>query len=133
MVQDQYLTHMRRPDLQGERETSPSFQMDDFEALYLRRALRGYAHYHDDEEGDYDGIARAYVQYIDTRVRDNKQDIVDIYAHTGAAVEVLEDALDESNIQPPELREQIERYVAENLVSAAQPESRGSGDVQENL
>lgn len=116
MVQDKYLEHMRQPDLQGERESAPSFQIDDYEALYLRRALRSYAHYHADESLDYDGIARAYVQYIDRQVRDNKKDIITIYAHTGAAVEVLEESVEmASALHPPELRDQILGYIDENL------------------
>lgn len=87
MVQDKHLQHMRQPDTPTARETAPSIHLDDFEALYLRRALLEHARY------DRSELAEAYAQYLDTQIRDNKKEHCDVYAHTQEAVDTLLTAL----------------------------------------
>ena len=115
MVQDKYLKHMREPAKPSERGEASSFQVDDFEALYLRRALREYAHYDHERGSDRAGIASAYVEYIDEKVRDNGNNIVHVYAHTEEAYQTLVDAIAGIRTPPTELRDQIELYIRDNL------------------
>lgn len=101
MVRDRHLQHMRQPDTPAERERSPSTHLDDFEALYLRRALLEYCRYGKDD------LACSYAEYLQEQIRENKQEHCQLYAHTERAVMVLLDALGQTTIAPTEMEEQL--------------------------
>lgn len=85
------LRHVVRPDVPEERREANSATINDYDALKLRRDLSEYAAY-ESPTGEHESIALAYIQYIDMVVRDEKKQIVTLYAHTETAVEVLQAA-----------------------------------------
>lgn len=107
MVQDKHLKHMRQPDTPTERETSPSMTVDDFEALFLRRALLEHARY------DRSELAEAYAQYLDTQIRENKKEHCDVYAHTDEAIVTLLTALSRATLSQKQLVEHLRFKVKE--------------------
>lgn len=87
------LRHVAEPASPTERRKAVSVSIEDHTALWFTDVLREYAHYGDHEDDDQEGIAVAYASYIDTKVRDEGQSHVPLYAHTQLAAETLMDAL----------------------------------------
>lgn len=104
------LRHVVRPDTPSERLQSPKLSLTDWEALYARMVLREYATYGaEDGEGD---LALAYAEYIDMSVREEGNTLVEMYAHTDEAAEVLRSAFESDNTV---IGDQLLQYVEESL------------------
>lgn len=99
------LRHVVRPDDKSERRESPQVVLSDYGALYLRDALREYADYH--AAGEYEAIARGYVEYVERTVYDEERHSVILYAHTPEARMVLADAIDAKSSQSHDLHEGV--------------------------
>lgn len=93
MTYDQNLRHVAEPAAPSGRDQAVSANMASFEALWLSEQLKEYAHYGDHPEDSHQGIAIAYVEFIDKKVRDEERNYVTLYAHTEAAADTLMGAM----------------------------------------
>jgi hypothetical protein len=88
---DRVLDHVGRPQDPAERRPTPSTTLQDFEALWLAKNLRGLADYHVD--GTDETIARGLAEYVDGVVRDEGEPFVTIYVKTDKARDVIDKAM----------------------------------------
>jgi len=87
------LRHVAEPAAPSGRDQAVSANISSFEALWLSEQLKEYAHYGDHPEDSHAGIAIAYVEFIDKKVRDEERNYVTLYAHTEAAADTLMGAM----------------------------------------
>lgn len=105
--------HCVRPSSPRERRDADRVLLQDYEALYLLPGLRELGWYADDTKVEAD-IARAYVEYIQTQVREMEHGNIYLYAHTPEAKDVLIDAV---FAVPSGLRE-LQPAIAERVYQA---------------
>lgn len=117
---DENARHCIRPAAPADRESAQSTTLAAWQALKLRTGLREMAFYewadkepyesetqhgrstsNNEDEGNYHSIALAYAEYIDTCVRDERQETVQLYAHTDVAEDVLEQAFAHEELGDP--------------------------------
>lgn len=87
------LRHVAEPQAPSERKKAVSTMVEDHAALWFTEHLREFAHYGDHDDHQQAGIALAYAEFIDQKVRDEGRGHVRLYAHTELAAETLMDAL----------------------------------------
>lgn len=108
------LRHLVRPDTPSERVQSPQIALTDWEALYARMALREWATY--GASGEEQDLALAYAEYIDYSVREEDNSLVELYAHTEAAQDVLRTAFESDNNV---IGDQILQYIDESFCDSS--------------
>lgn len=91
------LRHLCRPDTPSERIQSQYISLTDWEALYASIVLKEYATYGALDCSEEESIALAYAEYIDMSVREEGNRLVDLYAHTEWAEDVLLSAFESDN------------------------------------
>jgi ribosomal protein S4 len=80
------LGDVAEPQYPSERSEANRCQLNDYEGLWLRGALKEYAYYKPEANKE---IAMAYHEYIGEKVYEQKETTLYLYAHSDIAVETL--------------------------------------------
>lgn len=89
------LEHVAEPADPANRSQSPHVTIEDWEALWLAHALRGYADYN--ATGEDKRIARGLAEYIDERIHVRADSQVTLYLHTQTARRVVKSAAEDGD------------------------------------